>query len=106
MQLLSPRIRIVLTLLIWLISVGALALWLSSGATTRITVAGGPAGSETLDLTTSIAHVLNKSNTGFEMRVFETGGSTENLRYKLALIRPAKLIPWLLFSCFIEERVA
>jgi uncharacterized protein len=80
MQLLSPRVRIVLMLLIWLIAVGALVLWLSSGAKTRITVAGGPAGSETLNLTSSIAEVLNKSNTGFEMRVFETGGSTENLR--------------------------
>ena len=80
MQLLSPRIRIILMLIIWLISLGALILWLSSAKTTRITVGGGPAGSESLALSMAVAKVLNESNTGFQMHVFETGGSTENLR--------------------------
>jgi TRAP transporter TAXI family solute receptor len=78
-QLLSPRIRLILMLLIWLIAVGALVLWLGSGKTTRLTIAGGPAGSETLALTTAIAVVLNDSDIGLDLRVFETGGSRENL---------------------------
>jgi TRAP transporter TAXI family solute receptor len=66
-------------LVIWLLAIGALVLWLSSGKMARVAVGGGPAGSESLALTLAIAKVLNESNTGFQMRVFETGGSSENL---------------------------
>jgi TRAP transporter TAXI family solute receptor len=79
LQLLSPRIRIMLMLVIWLIAGGALALWLSAARVSNVALAGGPAGSETLALTTAIAEVLNESNTGFRLRVFETGGGAENL---------------------------
>ena len=80
MQLLSPRLRILLMVIIWLVALFALILWLGSSRLARITVAGGPAGSETLALTTAIAQAVNDSNPGFRMIVFETGGSTENLR--------------------------
>ena len=80
MQLLSPRLRILLMMIIWLVALFALILWLGSSRLARITVAGGPAGSETLALTTAIAEAVNGSNPGFRMIVFETGGSTENLR--------------------------
>lgn len=80
MQLLSPRIRIVLMLMIWLIAGGALVLWLSAARVAHVALAGGPAGSETLALTLAIATVLNESNTGFRIRVYESGGSTENVR--------------------------
>ncbi|MEH6569986.1 MAG: TAXI family TRAP transporter solute-binding subunit [Halioglobus sp.] len=80
MQLFSSRVRIALMLLIWLIALGALVLWLSSARVAHVTVGGGPAGSETLALAQAIAEVLNASNAGFDMRVFETGGSAENMR--------------------------
>lgn len=80
MQLLSPRLRILLMMIIWLLALFALILWLGSSRLARITVAGGPAGSETLALTSAIAEAVNASNPGFRMIVFETGGSTENLR--------------------------
>jgi TRAP transporter TAXI family solute receptor len=67
-------------LVIWLIAMGALALWLGSSRVQRLTIAGGPAGSETLALVTAIADVLNKEEQGFVIRVFESGGSSENLR--------------------------
>jgi len=79
-QLLSPRVRVVLMLVIWLIAMGALALWLGSSRIQRVTIAGGPAGSETLALVTAIAEVLNETEQGFVLRVFESGGSSENLR--------------------------
>ena len=80
MQLLSPRIRIVLMLVIWLTAAGALVFWLSSARVRHVALAGGPAGSETLALTMAIAEVLNEYNPGFRLRVFETGGSAENVR--------------------------
>ena len=80
MQLLSPRVRVVLMLVIWLIAMGALALWLGSSRIQRVTIAGGPAGSESLALVTAIAKVLNETEQGFVLRVFESGGSSENLR--------------------------
>ena len=65
MQLISPRMRILLMIIIWF---------------SRVTVAGGPAGSETLALTTAIADAINEADLGLRMIVFETGGSAENMR--------------------------
>jgi TRAP transporter TAXI family solute receptor len=79
-KLLSPRLRILLIIVIWLVSIGALMLWWGGSKETRVTLAGGPAGSETLALTTAIAEAINKSGRGFRIEVFETGGSGENLR--------------------------
>jgi TRAP transporter TAXI family solute receptor len=79
-QLISPRIRILLIIVIWLLALFALTLWLGGSRLVHITVAGGPAGSETLSLTSAIADTVNASNPGFKMVVFETGGSLENLR--------------------------
>ncbi len=70
-------------LIIWLFAIGGLALWLSASQVQRLAIGGGPAGSESLALTTAIAEVINDANIGLDVRVFETGGSYENLRYDL-----------------------
>ena len=80
MQLFSPRLRLLLMLVVWLFAIGALALWLSASQVQRLTIGGGTAGSESLALTTAIAEVINDANIGIQVRVFETGGSYENLR--------------------------
>lgn len=80
MQLLTTRTRIVLMMFIWLIAIGALALYLGSSRAERLTIAGGPAGSESLVLTSAIAQVINEADIGLRISVFETGGSYENLR--------------------------
>lgn len=80
MQFLSVRLRIVLMIIIWLVSALALVIWLGGARVTRVTVAGGPAGSESLALTTAMAQAINTADLSFKMMVFETGGSTENLR--------------------------
>ena len=69
-----------LILSIWLFALGALLLWLSGNQKQSLTIAGGPAGSETLALSTAIADVINASAIGIRVRVFETGGSGENLQ--------------------------
>ncbi|MEP4484974.1 MAG: TAXI family TRAP transporter solute-binding subunit [Halioglobus sp.] len=80
MQLLTARTRIVLMAFVWLIAVGALALYLGSSRAERLTIAGGPAGSESMALTSAIAQVINEADIGLKISVFETGGSYENLR--------------------------
>ena len=80
MQLFSPRVRLLLMFVVWLIAIGALALWLSASQVKRISIGGGPSGSESLALTTAIADVINNDDIGLHVRVFETGGSYENLR--------------------------
>ena len=79
MQLLAPRLRIILIVTVWFIALAALVLWLGSSRIERVAIAGGPAGSETLVLTEAIATVLNEKNLGFRLLVFETGGSRQNL---------------------------
>ena len=80
MQLLSSRLRILLMAIIWLVAMVALVLWLGGSRLARVTIAGGPAGSETLALTQAIADALNEAEIGVRVMVFETGGSGENLR--------------------------
>ena len=80
MKLFSSRVRIVLILVVWLLTIGALLLWLGASRQDRLTLGGGPAGSESLALTKAIAEVINASDEGLYVSVFETGGSYENLR--------------------------
>lgn len=80
MQLVPPRLRFFLIGLVWLIAIVAIAVWLGGARLERVTIAGGPSGSETLVLTQAIADAINESNIGIKVLVFETGGSFENLR--------------------------
>jgi TRAP transporter TAXI family solute receptor len=72
--------RILLMIVIWSVAIFALFLWLAGSRLTRVTVAGGPAGSETLALTTAIGDAINRAELGIRVVVFETGGSAENVR--------------------------
>ncbi len=58
----------------------ALVIWLGASREQRLAIAGGPEGSETLALTEAIAEVLNSKKLGFRLIVFETGGSSQNVR--------------------------
>ena len=80
MRLISHRMRILLMIIIWSVAIFALALWLTGSRLARVTLAGGPAGSETLALTNAIADAINEADLGIRMVVFETGGSAENIR--------------------------
>jgi TRAP transporter TAXI family solute receptor len=77
---LNRTVRIALVLVLWLATLAALLLWLTSGDQHRIALGGGPAGSESFALTSAIAATLNQNHSRFEIEVFETGGSRENLR--------------------------
>ena len=65
MQLFSPRLRVLLMCLVWLVALSAFLIWLGGARLTRITLAGGPANSETLLLSQAIARALNAEQLGF-----------------------------------------
>jgi TRAP transporter TAXI family solute receptor len=79
-NLLSSRLRLLLMIIIWMVALLALFLWIGGSRLERVTIAAGPAGSETLGLANAIAEVLNEAELGLKVMVFETGGSSENLR--------------------------
>lgn len=70
-------------LFIWLASLGAMWLWLTSGQTDRLTLAAGPLTSETFALGSAIASEISDSDAKMAIEVFETGGSRENIRLLL-----------------------
>ena len=78
-MLASKRIRLLLVLVLWVATVLALALWLGGRQQHQLSIAAGPADSETFGLMTAIADSLNEMDNGLEITVVETGGTTENM---------------------------
>lgn len=87
-----------LLLLVWIASVAALVLWLSGRQQVELTLAAGPATSETFQLAQAIADELNESGQ-LRVTVFETGGSIENMdlletgQVDLATVQAAPNLP-------------
>ncbi|MGB1140798.1 MAG: TAXI family TRAP transporter solute-binding subunit [Halioglobus sp.] len=77
--MLNRRWKLLLVLVIWLASMVALALWLSSGQQERVDIGVGTKGSESFELGSAIAQVITRSENGISAEVFETGGSKANL---------------------------
>ncbi|MAT93920.1 MAG: hypothetical protein CME59_15115 [Halioglobus sp.] len=80
MQLLSPRLRLLLIGAVWLLTLFAIILWLGGSRQKHLTIAGGLQGSETYALSQAIADAINHSRTGLQITVYESGGSGENSR--------------------------
>ena len=73
------RVRLLILLAFWLITAVALALWISGSQRRELTLAAGPAGSETYLFARTIAEVLEDIDDGPRIMVLETGGSKENM---------------------------
>jgi TRAP transporter TAXI family solute receptor len=95
----NTRIRLLLVLVLWIATVLALVLWLGGRQQQHITIAAGPAQSETFGLVSAIADVLNGMDNGIQISVFETGGTTENMelleagQIDIATVQADSLIP-------------
>jgi TRAP transporter TAXI family solute receptor len=70
----------VLIAAVWLATALAVGLWFSGVRETRLALAGGPAGSESLALSQALADAVNTADAGLRIDVFESGGSSENVR--------------------------
>jgi TRAP transporter TAXI family solute receptor len=64
----------------WLFVLGAAGLWLSGRDTRYLNIAAGPLSSESFELSTAIAEVLQETTGNIQVDVFETQGSAENAR--------------------------
>lgn len=73
------RLRMVLVLAVWLATAAALVLWLGGRERPELTLAAGSATSETYRLAEAIAEELNEADSKLRVKVFETGGSIENM---------------------------
>jgi TRAP transporter TAXI family solute receptor len=95
----STRIRLFLVLILWVATVLALGLWLGGRQQQQLSIAAGPAQSETFGLVTAIADVLNDLDNGITISVFETGGTAENMelleagQIDIATVQADSLIP-------------
>ncbi|RCU48744.1 TAXI family TRAP transporter solute-binding subunit [Corallincola luteus] len=74
------RTRLFILGLIWLALISATVLWFISTQETRLTIAAGPRHSESFELASAIAKVYNQQNELSQIDVFETGGSSDNIR--------------------------
>ncbi|NQX87319.1 MAG: TAXI family TRAP transporter solute-binding subunit [Halioglobus sp.] len=78
-MLANLRSRLLLVVLVWIATLLALLLWLGGRSEQVIMVGAGKAHSESFQLMTAIADVVNDMNRGFQLSVFETGGTIENM---------------------------
>ena len=92
------RLRLALVILVWVTTVLALFAWLGSRQHPELTLAAGPASSETYRLAQAIAEELNEAG-DIGIIVFETGGSIENMdlletgQVDLATVQAAPNLP-------------
>lgn len=78
-MLASLRLRLLLVLILWLATIAAIVLWLGGQQQQDISIGAGPAGSESFELLSAVADVLNEADHRFTISVFETGGTVENM---------------------------
>lgn len=90
--------RLALVFLVWVATVVALVTWLGSRQQPQLTLAAGPADSETYRLARAIAEELSESG-DIAITVYETGGSIENMdlletgQVDLATVQAAPNLP-------------
>ena len=73
------RVRFLLVVTVWVLTLVVLLFWLSGREEQNITIGAGPVGSEGFMLLSAIADVINEMDRGFTVSVFETGGTMENM---------------------------
>ncbi len=73
------RARFVLIAVVWAALVGAGMAWFARQRPVRVTIAAGPAASETFALASAIERVLRDAVPNIVVEVFETGGAEENV---------------------------
>lgn len=76
----SGPIRFFAIACLWLAVLGGLALWFSGREFTRLTIAAGPTSGESFELANAIARVVEESYPRIRVDVYETQGSSENIR--------------------------
>lgn len=76
----SGILRLVVIACLWLALLGGIAFWFGGRDVTRLTIAAGPASSESFELATAIARVIENNDPKIQVEVYETQGSGENIK--------------------------
>jgi TRAP transporter TAXI family solute receptor len=79
-MVITSRLQLLGIVSVWIIVLGGAVLYLTNSEKKTISLGAGNSDSETFELATAIAAVLNGKSERFVIDVFETGGAAENLR--------------------------
>jgi TRAP transporter TAXI family solute receptor len=88
-----------MVLVVWVATMVAAGLWISGHQDDRISIAAGPAESETFALLSAVADALNGMDNALLIEIFETGGTRENMelletgQIDIATVQADSLIP-------------
>jgi len=74
------RARFILVAVLWVTLLSLGVAWFRGTRPIRIAIAAGPGYSETFELASAISTVLREAIPNLRVEVYETGGSTDNLR--------------------------
>ena len=74
------RTRFFVLAIVWVATLSAVLLWFLSTQTERLAIAAGPRDGEAFQLVRSIAEVFNATMSHAQLDVFETGGTSDNIR--------------------------
>ena len=74
------RSKILIVAIVWLAIIAGGITWMSGSQVPHIAIAGGQRSSESYILAEAIAEMLSQTQPDIVVEVFETGGSTENVR--------------------------
>jgi len=74
------KIRFIVVAIVWLATLSAILAWALSTRETRLSLAAGPRSGESFQLALAIAQVFNDTVPNATIDVFETNGSTQNVR--------------------------
>lgn len=74
------RARFIVLAIVWVATLSAVLLWFLSIQTERLSIAAGPRDAEAFQLASSIAEVFNAAMSHAHLDVFETGGTSDNIR--------------------------
>ena len=78
--MIEGRLKIIVLAVVWLATLSGGLAWFLSSQLQYIAIAGGPRHSESYELAVAIADVFNRNEENITAEVFETGGSSENVR--------------------------
>ena len=78
--LLIPALPFLALALVWIVLMALGFLWFLSLRRSRLTIAGGPRDSESFEITSALANVIQEAYPEMKVEVYETGGSGDSVR--------------------------
>ena len=78
--MLEGKLRFIVVAIVWVATLSAILAWVLSTRETRLSIAAGPRSGESFELASAIAQVFSDAVPNLTIDVFETNGSSQNVR--------------------------